>query len=187
MAGLTKSEGFLFALAGAVALAVASLRTGERRTLVQAGAGIAALLAIIVPWRIYCAAYGLSTPDYDLGHVTDISYLRAHSDRVRPAVAELWRQLTAMNKWGLLVWVILLALLAGALTASWRLLTFATTWLVLAAGGLLMTYWVSTLPLGSNLTNTSYRTIVSLLIGLGALVPLLVFPRPRAELEQAAQ
>jgi hypothetical protein len=46
-----------------------------------------------------------------------------------------------------------------------------------------LTYWVSTLPLGSNLTNTSYRTIVSLLIGGVALVPLLVFPRPVAPQE----
>jgi hypothetical protein len=186
LAGLMKSEGFLFALAGAVALAVATIQRGDRGRLVRAAAGIGALLAIVLPWRVYCAAYGLSTPDYDLGHVTDISYLRAHSDRVRPAATELWRQLTAMNKWGLLVWVILLALAAGALTASWRLLAFTTTWLVLAAGGLLMTYWVSTLPLGSNLTNTSYRTIVSLLIGGAALVPLLVFPRRRREPDRTA-
>lgn len=186
MAGLMKSEGFLFAVAGAVALAVATLRAADRHRLVEAGIGIAALLAVIFPWRIYCAVYDLSTPDYDLGHVTDISYLRAHSDRVRPAAAELWRQLTAMNKWGLLVWVIILALLAAALSASWRLLAFAGTWVVLAAGGLLLTYWVSTLPLGSNLTNTSYRTIVSLLIGAGALAPLLVFPRARPDAAQAS-
>jgi hypothetical protein len=37
---------------------------------------------------------------------------------------------------------------------------------------------VSTLPVESNLTNTSFRTIVSLLIGGVALVPLLVFRRP---------
>jgi hypothetical protein len=49
---------------------------------------------------------------------------------------------------------------------------------VLAISGLLLTYWVSTLPVESNLTNTSFRTIVSLLIGGVALVPLLVFRRP---------
>jgi len=186
MAGLTKSEGFLFALAGAVALGVATLATRERRRLVPAAAGIGALLAVLLPWRVYCLAYGLSTPDYDLNHVTDVSYLRAHADRLHPVISELWRQLTMTNKWGLLVWVIPLALLAGLAAASWRLLAFAVAWLVLAAGGLLLTYWVSTLPLGSNLTNTSYRTIVSLLVGGTALVPLFVFPRPPDDAEQAS-
>lgn len=186
MAALTKSEGFLFALAGAVALGVATLATRERGRLVPAAAGIGALLAVIMPWRVYCLVYGLSTPDYDLNHITDVSYLRAHTDRLHPVISELWRQLTASNKWGLLVWVIPLALLAGLLAASWRLLVFAVAWLLLAAGGLLLTYWVSTLPLSSHLTNTSYRTIVSLLIGGAALVPLFVFPRPADDAERAS-
>ena len=67
--------------------------------------------------------------------------------------------------------------------ARWRLLVFTGTWLVLSGAGLLLTYWVSTLPLGSNLTNTSYRTIVSLLIGGAAVAPLFVFPRGGSERE----
>jgi hypothetical protein len=136
------------------------------------------MLAVMLPWRVYCSAYGLSTPDYNLGHVTDPSYLRAHADRVWPAATELWHQATIVHSWGLLSWVILLALLAAVLAAEWRLVTFAGLWLVLAISGLLLTYWVSTLPVESNLTNTSFRTIVSLLIGGVALVPLLVFRRP---------
>jgi hypothetical protein len=181
MAGITKSEGFLFALVGAFALGVAALLTRERSRLVHAGWAIAGVLAVIAPWRIYCSAYGLTTPDYDLGNLTNVAYLRAHRDRVGPVVHELWRQLEATNKWALLTWVIVLALLAGIAARRWAVLSFGVTWLAVSSAGLLMLYWVSTLPLSSNLTNTSYRTIVSLLVGGAALVPLLVFPREPGE------
>jgi hypothetical protein len=116
-------------------------------------------------------------PEYSLGHATDPSYLSAHADRLRPTVVELWTQLTTTQNWGLLTWVILLALVVGLAGAQWHLLAFTGTWLVLAVGGLLLTYWISTLPVESHLTNSSYRTIVSLLVGGAALVPLFVFPR----------
>jgi hypothetical protein len=138
---------------------------------------VGAVLAVILPWQVYCSAYGLSTPDYDLARLVDPSYLRAHADRVWPTASELWHQATIVHSWGLLTWVIALALVTALLAAEWRLFSFAVIWLVLAVGGLLLTYWVSTLPVGSNLTNTSFRTIVSLLIGGMALVPLLVFPQ----------
>jgi hypothetical protein len=177
MAGVTKSEGFLFALAAAVALGAAVLLTRDRRRIIAASYGIGALLAVILPWRIYCIAYGLNTHDYDLGRITDVRYLSAHRDRVGPVVHELWTQLTITHKWGYLTWAILLAFLAGVLARRWRVLTFAGIWLTLSALGLVVLYWVSTLPLESNITNTSYRTIVSLLVGGGALTPLFVFPR----------
>jgi hypothetical protein len=177
MAGITKNEGLLFAVAAGVALLAAT--SGPRRR--EAVAAVAAMLAVILPWRVYCLVHGLSTADYDLTKLADPSYLGAHADRLWPAASELWRQATQVHSWGLLPWVIVLALATALLAAEWRLFTFAATWIVLAVCGLLLTYWVSTLPLGSNLTNTSYRTIVSLLIGGVALVPLLVFPRPVAE------
>jgi hypothetical protein len=177
MASVTKSEGFLFGLAGAVALGVAALTTRNSRRVAEAAIAIGALFVVMIPWRVYCSAYGLTTPDYNLSNAANPSYLRAHVDRVRPAASELWTQLTNSSRWGLLVWVILLAVVVGLAGARWRLLTFAGIWLVLAAGGLLLTYWISVLPVTSHLTNSSYRTIVSLLVGGAAMVPLLVFPR----------
>jgi hypothetical protein len=176
MAGITKSEGFMFALAGAVALIVGALLTHERRRVAGALWGVGGLLAVILPWRVYCAAYGLTTSDYDLKHVADIGYLAHHRDRVGPVVDELWRQLTISYKWGWLTWVILLALVAGIVAARWAITGFAVAWLGLSALGLVVLYWASNLPLDSHLTNTSYRTIVSLLVGGAALTPLLVFP-----------
>jgi hypothetical protein len=176
MAGITKSEGFLFAVAGTVALAVGALLAHDRRRIVGALWGIGGLLAVILPWRVYCAAYGLTTPDYDLKRVADIGYLAHHRDRVRPVVHELWRQLTISYKWGWLTWVILLALVAGIVAARWTIAGFAVVWLALSALGLVVLYWASNLPLDSHLTESSYRTIVSLLVGGAALTPLLVFP-----------
>ncbi|HEV7641487.1 MAG TPA: hypothetical protein VGO39_11520 [Gaiellaceae bacterium] len=177
MAGITKNEGLLFSVAGGVALLVATLSQRDRSRLRDAALAVGAMLAVILPWRVYCSVHGLSTPDYDLARLADPTYLRAHSDRLWPAATELWHQATIVHSWGLLPWVILLALLAGVLAARGRVVAFALLWLVLAAGGLLATYWVSTLPLDSNLTNTSFRTIVSMLIGGVAVVPLLLFPR----------
>jgi hypothetical protein len=178
MAGITKSEGFLFALVGAFSLLVVELAARRGRAQLTACAlGVGGVLAVILPWRVYCSVYGLSTPDYDLAHVVDAGYLRDHRDRVSPVVRELWRQLTAQNKWAVLVWVIALALAAGLVAGRWRTLGFAVCWLALSSAGLVVLYWASNLPIASNLDNTSYRTIVSLLVGGASVAPLLVFPR----------
>lgn len=181
MAGITKSEGFLFALVGVFAFAATVLATRERARFVPAAYGVAGVLAVIMPWRLYCSAYGLTTPDYNLSNIANVSYLRAHESRVGPVVRELLRQLRATDKWALLTWVILLALAAGLAAGRWRVLGFAVLWLALSSAGLVLLYWVSNLPLASNITNTSYRTIVSLLVGGAALVPLLVFPEEEPE------
>jgi hypothetical protein len=186
LAAVTKSEGFLFALAGIVALIAATLVMRSTRRVAEAAVASGALLVVMIPWRVYCSVHGLTTPDYNLSNAASPSYLRAHADRVGPAAHELWRQLTNTSSWGLLAWVILLAVVVGAAGAKWHLLAFAGIWLVLAAGGLLVTYWISVLPVSSHLTNSSYRTIVSLLVGGAAMVPLFVFPRPApAESETA--
>jgi hypothetical protein len=177
MAGITKNEGLLFALAGGVALLVASLAGRDRRRLGRASAATAVMLGIVLPWRIYCSAYALATPDYDLRHVVDVAYLTRHSGRVWPAAHELVQQLVDVGKWGYLAGAVLAALVVGALSRRRLVVSFAAVWLILAFGGLVVTYWISPRPLTSHLSNSSYRTIVSLLIGGAALIPLFVFPR----------
>jgi hypothetical protein len=138
---------------------------------------VAALAAILVPWRLYCAAYGLTTPDYDLANVSKVGYLRSHSDRVGPTVRELWRQLQNTHSWGYLVAAIAAGIVTGLLGRRWRATGYVVAWLVLASAGLVLIYWISTLPTSSNLTNSSYRTIVSLLVGGTSTLPLLIAPR----------
>jgi hypothetical protein len=176
MAGLTKSEGVLFAVAGAIALLAAQAGHGWRARLRPAAIAIAALAAILVPWRLYCSAYGLSTSDYDLANVTKVGYLRDHTYRLGPVVRELWHQLVTTQNWGFLVAAIGVGVATGALGRRWRSTAFAAVWLAVAAGGLVLVYWVSTLPTSSNLTNSSFRTIVSLLVGGTSLLPLLIAP-----------
>jgi hypothetical protein len=79
---------------------------------------------------------------------------------------------------------------AALAAGRWAVVTFAGLWLALSSIGLVLLYWASTLPLESHITDTSYRTIVSLLIGGAALVPLLVLPvseQSSAELASASE
>jgi hypothetical protein len=176
MAGLTKSEGVLFAVAGALALLVAQAGHGWQARWRPALVAVAALAAILAPWRLYCSAYGLSTSDYDLANVANVGYLRDHADRLGPIVRELWHQLEAAQSWGYLVAAIGVGVASGAIGHRWRSTAFAAVWLAAASGGLVLVYWVSTLPTSSNLTNSSFRTIVSLLVGGTSLLPLLIAP-----------
>jgi hypothetical protein len=176
MAGLTKSEGLLFAAAGALALLTTQVGSDWRTRMRPALAAAAALAAILVPWRLYCSAYGLSEPDYDLRNLTNVGYLRDHTYRLDPVVRELWFQMQNAHHWGFLVAAIGLGIAAGLVGARWRPTAFALVWLAFASGGLILIYWVSTLPTASNLTNSSFRTIVSLLVGGTSMLPLLLAP-----------
>jgi hypothetical protein len=174
-AGLTKSEGLLFAAAAAVALLAAQV--GGRDRWRPALVAVGALAAVVVPWRLYCSAYGLTTPDYDLANALKIGYLRSHSDRVGPTVREVWRQLQNTHSWGYLVAAIAAAVVTGLVAGRWRVTAYVVVWLALASAGLVLIYWISTLPTTSNLTNSSYRTIVSLFVGGISALPLLIAPR----------
>ena len=186
MAGLMKSEGLVFAVAGAIALIVAQVGRDWRRRLPQASAAVAVLAGILVPWRLYCSAYGLSTSDYDLKNFANVAYLQEHSDRLGPIVRELWAQLETTANWGYLVAAICVGIATGIVGRRWRATAFAVAWLALAGGGLVLGYWVSTLPTSSNLTNSSFRTIVSLLVGGTALLPLLIAPVDAADPRRAS-
>ena len=178
MAGLTKSEGLMFAAAAAASLVVVQVGPGWRSRVRPTLTAVGALAACLVPWQIYCSVYGLKTGDYDVGNVANIPYLRANSDRVGPVVRELWLQLHDTNHWGYLVAAVATAVATGLLGRRWRATAFTVVWLALGFVGLVLIYWVSTLPTSPNLTNSSFRTIVSLLIGGTALIPLLIAPTP---------
>jgi hypothetical protein len=50
----------------------------------------------------------------------------------------------------------------------------ATIWLALSSGGLVVTYWVSSHRLDDDLDNSSYRTVVTLLVGGLCMSPALL-------------
>ena len=51
---------------------------------------------------------------------------------------------------------------------------FAGIWVALAFSGLLLTYWISVLPLENDLSNSSYRTVATIVIAGTAVVPVLL-------------
>ena len=163
----------MFAAAAIVALLLATLPAGTAQ-LRRAALASAGVLAIALPWRLYGAGYDLPTADYDLRNLFDPRYLADHADRVGPVVRELGSELTDVGRWGLLPAACVLALVAGLLAARRTVGVFAAAWAVLAFCGLVLTYWLSVLPLASDLSNSSYRTVASIVIGISCLVPLLV-------------
>jgi 4-amino-4-deoxy-L-arabinose transferase-like glycosyltransferase len=176
MATLTKNEGLLYAAACLAALIAAAATVGRARVR-RATVAAAAVLAIALPWRVYTILLDLRPTDYDLSNAFRPSYLRDHADRLDTVVPELWRQIVTTGHWGYVVPIVLLALISGATSSRWRISLYAAVWLAASFGGLLITYWVSVLPVESNLSNSSYRTIVSLIAGGIAVTPLLLFPR----------
>lgn len=173
MAAMLKNEGTMFVTAAIVALLLAAAPSGGRR-LRRAAIASAAVLAIALPWRVYGSAFDLPTADYDLRNLFDPRYLADHADRVRPVVNELVSEMTDLGRWGLLSYACALALVAGLFAARREVGFFAVAWTALAFAGLVLTYWVSTLPLTGDLSNSSNRTVDSIVIGVTCLVPMLV-------------
>ena len=170
-----KNEGLVFAAAAVVALVVATLvsRIGRRDALL-AGAGV---LVLALPWRAYALANHLPTQDYDLRNLVDLAYLRDHADRVLPTAEELLQEMTARGAWGASLAVVVLGI-AAALLSSRRIVgVYAATWLGLSFIGLVATYWIATHSLDNDLENSSFRTIMTLLVTGLCLVPVLLQPR----------
>ena len=164
-ATLTKPEGLLFATAALIAFVLIA-RT--RASLLTA----LAVVLILLPWRIFVAAHGLTNPEYSFGDAVNPSYLSDHSDRVRPALTGVWHQVWSSG-WAWLVPFALVAFAAGLLARRWRLAGFAAAWTLLSFGGIVLTFWISVVPIELTLKWAAYRTVASLVIGAAALAPLL--------------
>jgi hypothetical protein len=65
-------------------------------------------------------------------------------------------------------------LVAALLARRVALAAFAAGFFALGFAGLLVVYWIATLPLGDHLFNTSNRTVDSLVFAAVSLVPVLV-------------
>ena len=170
-AALTKNEGLVFAVAAFVALAGALSLRGRRR-LLPAGFAAFAVALTILPWQVFTAVHDLRNTDYDLGKLLDFGYLSDRSERVEPAAAELWRQI-GLERWGYVVPLVFVALAAALLARRFALAAFAAVWLGLSFAGLLLVYWISELELGGHLLFSADRTVSTLVVGGGALAPLL--------------
>ncbi|MDX6510314.1 MAG: hypothetical protein QOG81_2066 [Gaiellaceae bacterium] len=182
-AALTKSEGALFALAAAVAL-LGTLAVWDRTRLARAGLAMLAVLAVLVPWRVFIAAHHLPNPEYSLGNAASPGYLSDHADRVGPAASGLADRI-ASGRFGFLLALILLGLATALVSRRYRELAFAGAWLALSFLGLVLVYWISNVPVHLTLVWSGDRTVTSIVLGGAALAPLLAAPA-WAELSAAA-
>jgi hypothetical protein len=171
-AAWVKNEGLVFGAAAMVSLLLVAILAGRgRRDALVAGAGFTALVA---PWRLYAAANDLRTYDYDLASFADLAFLRDRADRVGPAARELVEEMAVASSWGAALVVIVLAVVVALVTTRRLAGIYAGAWLALSFWGLVATYWISNHRLDNNLENSSYRTVVTVLVTGLCLVPLLL-------------
>jgi hypothetical protein len=166
-ASLTKSEGLFFALAALLALA--PFAWSRRREL---GLATGAVVAIVLPWRLFVSLRDLPLVEYRFRDAVSPGYLSDHADRVGPAVRGLGGELFS-GEWGLLVPLFIAAVAAAVLARHYALAGFAVLWTALAFGGLVLVYWISTIPIDLALVWSGNRTIVTVVVGAAALAPLL--------------
>jgi hypothetical protein len=173
---LTKNEGECFSLTAFLA-ALAVARRGQRKPLLLAAA---AVLAADLPWRIWIQANHVKIAEYSLSNLFNPSYLNGNDGRVWPSVRELGAQIARVPSWSYLILLALVGILGAIILRRLRLALFGTGWLLLSFAGLVGIYWISTNPLTSHLSNSSYRTIDSLVIAGALLAPVLLFRDPGA-------
>ena len=135
---LTKDEGAMFAAAAFIPLhALLALRDGRRalRLLVAVGA----VAAVLLPWRFFVSLHHLSAGGIQLSGVGHPGLLAAHAGRVAPSANALLGQI-GIARWGLLVPLIAIALVAAFVTGRKLLAWFAIAWLLLSFAAMVVVY-----------------------------------------------
>jgi hypothetical protein len=166
-ATLTKNEGALFVLVALVA-AVPAARD-RLRTLGLAALGIG---FVLLPWRLNVALRDLPLVEYELSNAFSPSYLSDQSDRVSPATRGLLDEIFTLD-WGVLPLVFAAALGAALLAHRYALSAFAALWVVLSFVGLVVVYWISTIPIALALVWSGDRTIITVVVGATSLAAVL--------------
>lgn len=171
-AAWTKNEGLVFAFA-AIACLCGTTLAGRSHVRQALAAGVAVAL-LVAPWRVYAAAHDLKTYDYSLGDLLDLALLRHRADRLAPVARELLSEMAAVDVWGATLAVIVLSVVTALLTTRRGAGSYVAGWLILSFGGLVATYWISNHRLDNDLENSSYRTVVTLLVTGLCVAPLLI-------------
>jgi len=120
--------------------------------------------------------------EYDLSAALSPSYLSDHSDRVSPAARGLSDEIFTLD-WGVLPLVFAAALLAAVVARRYAVAAYAAIWVALAFVGLLVIYWISTIPIGLALVWSGDRTIITVVVGAASLAAVLAGAATRPELD----
>lgn len=173
-AAATKVEGLILTVALFASLAVVAAFERPRRVLAPATAGVAALVAGLLPWRIWIAHHGIHD-QASLGRVTDVSFLVHHAGRAPIAAGYMLVKAFDPRAW-LVVLPFAFVLLWTGRRRPGRELAFVAATVVVGFAGLLLAYWTTPFPFHYHLAVSARRIITGLVFFLAAVAPLVAGP-----------
>jgi hypothetical protein len=155
----TKNEGLLVAVALLLVAYAIALAQGLRlRPLLLA---VAAVVAAILPWRIWTAVQGIEG-DMPVGKGLTPGFLLDRTDRVWPAIDALGHQLGDPDRWLYLLPLATLVIAASLISGVGRRVAgFYLASMLLICAGLVWSYWISPNPIDWHL-DTSVNRVASL-------------------------
>ena len=165
---LTKNEGSLFVLAAFLGLFVAA-RARWRQLAVAALADVAVLL----PWKIYARVHDIHSINYSLADSFDIDHVRGRLGVARIAFRTLGGEMLDPGKWGLLLPLLVLVVVAALVLGLRALPLYVIVLTLVSWVGLSWIYVISHFEYSSYLDSTKQRVIASIVLAGAALMPLL--------------
>ncbi|MGH3051016.1 MAG: glycosyltransferase family 39 protein, partial [Gaiellaceae bacterium] len=173
-AAATKIEGTVFVIALFLALALVERRAALRPALV----GVGALLAGIVPWKIWLSIHHVPQ-QVTVHRLVSPSLLAGHVDRLPRAAAYMAWKIFDPRAWIVLVPLCLAIAFVGRRRAG-RTVQLALLGSALALLGLLIAYWTTPLPFHYHLATSARRIVTGPIFFLAALTPIVARGGPSA-------
>jgi hypothetical protein len=170
-AALLKNEGLVYGLSAVLVVAAVAWRQERRRLL--AVAVLAIPILSLLPWKLWLVAHGLSASSaYYSFHDLAPSHLVAARARLGTSIVEVAGYLISPSRW---LFVVPIALIAVVFARRQPLLTaLVGVFAACSLSGLLVIYWIGSIPLHFWLVTSAERTVMAIVITGGVLIPLLV-------------
>ena len=168
----TKVEGTAFAIGLFVVAAAVAARSSWRRAGVALGAGGAALVVGILPWRIWIADHDVAN-QASFGRVTGASFLAHHVARIPVSTGYLGAKLLDPRAWLLLLPFAVFVAVDAFRRGRRRDVTFVVAVACLAFAGLVLAYWSTPFALHYQLATSARRVITAVVLFAAAMTPLL--------------
>jgi hypothetical protein len=161
--GLIKNEGELAVAAGLIAIGIQLTLCRSWGDLRALGFCALSTVGMWAPWRIFVSLHHLPS----VIHPSDalrLSILRDRFDRFEPSARAVWAQIEPHSLTSPLG-IFLAALIAAACARHWAEIVGAVCWLGLSVAGLIVVYWISSIPLAFYLATSVNRVTIIVLLG----------------------
>jgi hypothetical protein len=165
---LTKNEGSLFVAAAFLGLLLVAYR--RWRALAVAAA---VNVLVLVPWKVYVRIYDLHDINYSLADTFDFDHIGGRLGVGPIAFRTLGGEMVDPLAWGLLVPLFALLVVAALASGLRALPLYALVWTLVSWLGLSWIYVITHYEYSSYLDSTKTRVIASIVLGSGALTPLI--------------